>query len=161
MTTKAYWFIRTKTTYDPVVPIGSTIDAGFVRDVSNGFAALSGGYGNAGDLLYRANDRAVAGYILCDGSAVSRFSYKELFDVLGEAWGAGDGSTTFNIPDQTGLAGLVAAPPATPDQTVSGTSVASGTTVISPTQPGQAGGSTGGGVDSGGGFSWRERTAHL
>lgn len=39
------------------------------------------------------------GWLLCDGSAVSRAVYLSLFNVIGEAYGAGDGSTTFNLPD--------------------------------------------------------------
>lgn len=39
------------------------------------------------------------GYLDCDGSAVSRTTYSKLFAVLGTTWGAGDGSTTFNLPD--------------------------------------------------------------
>lgn len=38
------------------------------------------------------------GWLVCDGRAVSREQYPELFAVLGTVWGAGDGSTTFNIP---------------------------------------------------------------
>lgn len=38
-------------------------------------------------------------WLVCDGSAVSRSSYSELFSVIGTAFGSGDGSTTFNIPD--------------------------------------------------------------
>lgn len=40
-----------------------------------------------------------SGYLLCDGQAVSRTTYAELFKVIGAAFGAGDGSTTFNVPD--------------------------------------------------------------
>lgn len=39
------------------------------------------------------------GFLLCDGSAVSRTTYADLFAVIGTAFGSGDGSTTFNIPD--------------------------------------------------------------
>ena len=39
------------------------------------------------------------GYLLCNGQAVSRTNYKELFAVIGVAFGSGDGSTTFNLPD--------------------------------------------------------------
>lgn len=39
-----------------------------------------------------------AGFLLCDGSAVSRTDYADLFDVIGTTYGAGDGSTTFNLP---------------------------------------------------------------
>lgn len=39
------------------------------------------------------------GWVLCDGRTLSRTVYAELFDEIGTTWGAGDGSTTFNIPD--------------------------------------------------------------
>lgn len=39
----------------------------------------------------------------CDGRALSRTTYSELFALLGTAFGAGDGTTTFNIPDYRGL----------------------------------------------------------
>jgi len=39
------------------------------------------------------------GFLLCDGIAVSRSTYADLFAVIGTAFGSGDGSTTFNIPD--------------------------------------------------------------
>lgn len=40
-----------------------------------------------------------SGYLLCDGQAVSRTTYAELFAVIGTAFGTGDGSTSFNLPD--------------------------------------------------------------
>lgn len=39
---------------------------------------------------------------ICDGSAISRETYAELFAVIGTSYGAGDGSTTFNLPDKRG-----------------------------------------------------------
>ena len=39
------------------------------------------------------------GYLLCDGSAVSRVAYTDLFNAIGTAHGSGDGSTTFNLPN--------------------------------------------------------------
>jgi microcystin-dependent protein len=39
------------------------------------------------------------GWLLCDGSAVSRTDYAELYSVIGDTYGAGDGSTTFNLPN--------------------------------------------------------------
>ena len=42
---------------------------------------------------------APSGYLLCDGSAVSRVTYADLFNAIGTTWGVGDGSTTFNVPD--------------------------------------------------------------
>ena len=41
-------------------------------------------------------------WLICDGRAVSRTAYSELFLVIGTTYGAGDGSTTFNIPDLRG-----------------------------------------------------------
>lgn len=42
------------------------------------------------------------GWLICDGSAVSRTTYANLFSVIGTTYGTGDGSTTFNIPDLQG-----------------------------------------------------------
>ncbi|RMF59091.1 MAG: hypothetical protein D6746_08795 [Bacteroidetes bacterium] len=43
-------------------------------------------------------------WLLCDGSAVSRTTYATLFGVIGTTFGAGDGATTFNLPDLRGRA---------------------------------------------------------
>lgn len=40
-----------------------------------------------------------SGFLLCDGSEVSRTTYKKLFDVIGTTYGAGDGKTTFTLPN--------------------------------------------------------------
>jgi microcystin-dependent protein len=42
---------------------------------------------------------APAGYLNCDGSAVSRVTFAALFAVIGGSFGGGDGSTTFNLPN--------------------------------------------------------------
>ena len=42
------------------------------------------------------------GWLLCQGQAISRTNYSELFSVIGTNFGAGDGSTTFNVPDLRG-----------------------------------------------------------
>ena len=42
---------------------------------------------------------APSGWLLCQGQAVSRTEYAELFAVIGIAFGTGDGSSTFNVPD--------------------------------------------------------------
>lgn len=44
-----------------------------------------------------------SGYLECNGTAVSRTTYSALFAVLGTIYGAGDGSTTFNLPDYRGM----------------------------------------------------------
>lgn len=43
-----------------------------------------------------------AGWLLCDGSAVSRTTYADLFAAVSTTYGVGDGSTTFNVPDMRG-----------------------------------------------------------
>lgn len=43
-----------------------------------------------------------SGYLLCDGSAVSRTTYAALFAIFSTTFGSGDGSTTFNLPDTRG-----------------------------------------------------------
>lgn len=47
-------------------------------------------------------DKIPEGYLICDGSAVSRTEYADLFQVIGVGCGNGDGSTTFNLPDFRG-----------------------------------------------------------
>ena len=42
---------------------------------------------------------APTGWLICDGRAISRADYASLFSAIGTAFGTGDGSTTFNIPD--------------------------------------------------------------
>ena len=46
-----------------------------------------------------AGSNTPAGWLLCDGSAVSRTTYAALFAVIGTTYGAGNGSTTFNLPN--------------------------------------------------------------
>lgn len=55
-----------------------------------------------GTVLDYAGSAVPSGYLECDGSAVSRTAYPALFASIGTTWGAGDGSTTFNIPDLRG-----------------------------------------------------------
>ena len=46
-----------------------------------------------------AGNTIPAGWLLCDGSAVSRTDYAKLFSAIGTIYGAGDGSTTFALPN--------------------------------------------------------------
>lgn len=45
---------------------------------------------------------APSGWLLCDGSAISRTTYASLFSAIGTTFGVGDGSSTFNLPDMRG-----------------------------------------------------------
>jgi microcystin-dependent protein len=60
----------------------------------------------AGVILDYGGSSAPGGWLLCYGQAVSRTTYADLFTAIGTAYGAGDSSTTFNLPD---LRGRVAA----------------------------------------------------
>lgn len=56
----------------------------------------------AGVISVYAGASSPTGYLMCNGSAVSRAIYAELFNVIGTTYGPGDGSTTFNVPNLTG-----------------------------------------------------------
>lgn len=79
-------------------------DAGFWGYTNSSWIPL-GGAGVAvptGTVMPFAGATAPAGYMLADGSAVSRSTYSALFAVVGTSFGSGDGSTTFNLPDLRG-----------------------------------------------------------
>ena len=55
-----------------------------------------------GSVHLMASTTAPSGYLKCNGAAVSRTTYADLFNEIGTAFGAGDGSSTFNVPDLRG-----------------------------------------------------------
>ena len=70
-----------------------------------GYALSAGkapGYNPVGTVQMYAGLTAPEGWLICDGSAVSRESYADLYAVIGVNYGLGDGSTTFNLPDLRG-----------------------------------------------------------
>jgi len=72
---------------------------------SNGDAAPTWGTVSgtpSGSVVAFAGSSAPSGWLLCSGAAVSRTTYAALFAVIGTTYGAGDGSTTFNLPDMRG-----------------------------------------------------------
>ena len=82
-------------------------------DGDNGDVLQSDGSGNlsftalpqavpTGSVHLMATTTAPSGYLKCNGAAVSRTTYADLFAIIGTTWGAGDGSTTFNVPDLRG-----------------------------------------------------------
>lgn len=79
----------------------TTITASAIKNVQNAVRATGV---PAGMTMDYAGNTIPAGYLLCDGSAVSRSTYSTLFAAIGTLWGVGDGSTTFNLPP----AGIVA-----------------------------------------------------
>jgi len=63
-------------------------------------ANLTGIEGTAtGTILSWSDSSIPSGFLECTGAAVSRTTYADLFAVIGTTYGAGDGSSTFNLPD--------------------------------------------------------------
>ena len=72
--------------------------------------ALSMGYNNltdianfVGSIWHFATENPPAGFLECNGIAVSRTTYSRLFARIGTRFGAGNGTTTFNLPDLRGI----------------------------------------------------------
>ena len=154
MSGAVYWFICTNAAYPSPIPVVAGSQLEFNRRAANAIAGLSRTRHEVGDLLPRPNANPVNNHLLCDGSAVGRTAFPQLFAAIGTDWGIGDGSTTFNIPNLVGTA----IPNATtsPPQTISDTTVSTGGTITEPTSPGEIGGTTGGNVVSGGRFKGEE-----
>lgn len=55
-----------------------------------------------GTVIWTARSSAPTGYLKANGAAVNRTTYADLFTAIGTTYGAGDGSTTFNLPDLRG-----------------------------------------------------------
>lgn len=56
----------------------------------------------SGSVIEYAGDTAPNGWLICDGSAISRQKYSKLFEVIGTTYGSGDGDSTFNLPNLKG-----------------------------------------------------------
>lgn len=95
----------------PVVRGGSgvnTITGPIQGNGTSPFSVYSGGGGGGGGsdlsglvgmVMYYPKGTIPSGFLVCDGSSVSRTTYSALFNVLGTTYGSGDGSTTFNLPN--------------------------------------------------------------
>lgn len=57
-----------------------------------------------GAIMFYGGGSTPNGWLICDGAAVSRTTYSSLFSAIGTAFGSGNGSTTFNLPDGRGRA---------------------------------------------------------
>lgn len=55
-----------------------------------------------GSISFHASSTAPSGFLKCNGANVSRTTYADLFAIIGTTFGAGDGSTTFTLPDLRG-----------------------------------------------------------
>lgn len=83
-------------------PVAHTLTQGFGITITNGAGSITiaaNGSAAIGTIIDFAGTSAPTNYLVCDGSEISRTTYALLFAVIGVTWGAGDMSTTFNIPD--------------------------------------------------------------
>jgi len=107
-----YQYTVDNTVAPPVFCVTATIEDinYYIQDNGSPAAGLCPGHSSAGeyDLLPIASSISgywttpPEGYLLENGSAVSRTEYADLFSVIGTTFGSGDGSTTFNLPDSRG-----------------------------------------------------------
>jgi microcystin-dependent protein len=84
-----------------------TLDAGEVSvSLTTYVCNSSSGSGSSGvpsgSIMAFAGATVPSGWLLCDGSIISRTTYSDMFSSIGTAWGQGDGSTTFHLPDLRG-----------------------------------------------------------
>lgn len=80
-------------------PHGPNLGGDLAADVETELARIDAAAGPVGSITMYAAAAPPAGWLVCDGSSVSRVDYADLFGVLGEMYGAGDGTTTFGLPD--------------------------------------------------------------
>jgi len=80
----------------PAMPLISLKASGF------GNVTSTGGVNPVGTIQIYPGASAPVGWMICDGSAVSRSSYADLYSAIGTTYGSGDGFSTFNIPNLSG-----------------------------------------------------------
>jgi microcystin-dependent protein len=76
-------------------------DGSTFNDMGSGIESSSDSM-PVGSVITFAGASAPLGYLECNGAAISRATYESLFAIISTMYGAGDGSTTFNIPDYRG-----------------------------------------------------------
>lgn len=136
-------YIATKQTADPFIPPMTQNVNKLARDVSDGFSALQGGYYRVGEISFYPAQRAVANHLLCDGTEVSKVSFPELFEYLGDSQGTPADPENFVLPNFVGT--LEPATTVIPEVIEGGT-----VTSETPSDPGTgSGGSVDYAVDSG------------
>jgi microcystin-dependent protein len=104
--------VGTTTTVSPdtpasVVNVGTSTASILEFSIPQGIQGEQGIVGPIGSLpvgmiILWPNTTPPDGWLSCDGSEVSRVTYPDLYAIVGDAYGAGDGSTTFNLPDFRG-----------------------------------------------------------
>ncbi len=91
-------------TYGPsdAVDNGSASDFSLALKAAIDAIISANQFWNTGDVKSSLNGIVTLGWLECNGAIVSRTTYAALYGVIGETYGAGDGSTTFQLPDLRG-----------------------------------------------------------
>lgn len=95
---KRMWIDR----YEGKIRIVAVSSNNTIRELLNAdaeFGDVEGNIGKTGMIYSFGGNFVPEGFLPCNGAAVSRTVYSRLFNVIGTTWGAGDGSTTFNLPN--------------------------------------------------------------
>lgn len=146
---QALFMVKVSESALPPVPIDIGNATEFYRRATTSIGALNGeGMVEAGRVQLTARLVAPSGWLICDGAEVARASFPALFAAIGTAYGAGNGSTTFNLPTQAQCVPPAVAP--SPPQVVTGGSVDPATGTPPPADPANPTGGSGGGSVTGG-----------
>lgn len=81
---------------------GITPDRNDLTQLAQAIRAIATAASPTGAVQFFAQATAPDGWLVCDGREVSRAAYPELFDAIGETYGAGNGANTFNLPNLIG-----------------------------------------------------------
>ncbi len=76
---------------------GQTPDPGDYTQLAQALAGATSFW--PGMIVMFGGPVAPAGWVFCDGAAISRTTFADLFAAIGTVWGIGDGATTFNVPN--------------------------------------------------------------
>lgn len=92
--------VLTKAEYDALTPEEQTNGTTYyISDINGDYSFADT---PIGAIIPYGGDVAPDDWLLCQGQAISRIDYSDLFEVIGTTYGSGDGSTTFNIPNLKG-----------------------------------------------------------
>ena len=95
--------VRVQTDGSPLNINTSTWHLSVTATATADYVTVSGDDGGVGQIIMQGAElNTPSGTLYCDGDAVSRTQYAELFNRIGTTYGVGDGSTTFNKPDYRG-----------------------------------------------------------
>lgn len=83
--------------YDPVLGTPQTLNT-FLNNLPTYIDSFNNNF-RPGDMKAYAGTAVESGWLLCDGAIVNRTTYANLFTAIGTTWGAGDGLTTFALPN--------------------------------------------------------------